>query len=130
MTAPWGFAVAGREAASFHLVVHGECWLEVDGVEEKYHLSSGDLVIVPSGAPHRVRDDPASKVEWLEDILASHPEVDGRLAHGGDGRLTEIVCGGFEIEPGQAMRVLAALPSVVLVQGSSGRPPSWVTSIL
>jgi hypothetical protein len=41
MASPWGFAVAGREAGSFHMVLEGQGWLEVEGSGEPTHLGAG-----------------------------------------------------------------------------------------
>jgi hypothetical protein len=32
MSVPWGFQIARRDIASFHVVTGGECWLDVEGV--------------------------------------------------------------------------------------------------
>src|SRR6266849_3972968 len=78
LSAPWGFSVAGREVATFHVVVRGECLLSVDSVERPIPLVAGDLVLLPHGEPHAVRDSIDSRVTRLDDLLATHPVDDGR----------------------------------------------------
>src|SRR5713226_5145103 len=70
MTAPWGFHVEPRGTASFHVVLGGGCWLEVDGLDEPLRLTTGDLVILPSGHAHQLRDDLKSDVPELEVLLS------------------------------------------------------------
>ena len=55
MDAPWGFEVPGREVASFHLVLEGRGLLEVEG-EQPLEILAGDLVLLPHGDAHAVRD--------------------------------------------------------------------------
>jgi AraC-like DNA-binding protein/mannose-6-phosphate isomerase-like protein (cupin superfamily) len=118
LRAPWGFAVRPRDACVFHIVLDGRCWLEA-GERQPLELRAGDLVLLPKGAAHVVRDDPASAVEWLEDLLAREP-FDGSLRHGGAGPRTELLCGGFTITGKQANPLAAALPDVLRLSSRSG----------
>ena len=128
MSAPWGFGVPARESASFHLFVEGEGWVEIGGVDGRLHLGTGDLVILPTGRRHTVRDDPASSVTMLETILDSVPMENGLLRYGGDGPRTDLVCGGFDIEEGESNPLIASLPPVLVVRGENGRPVEWLQS--
>src|SRR5918994_2895023 len=102
MAAPWGFGVAGREAGSFHMVVEGQGWLEVEGSSERIALRAGDVAVLPTGNAHWMRDSPDSTAPPLTSILAAHEVVDGELRFGGDdGPLTEVVCGVFTFEGGR-----------------------------
>ena len=65
MTAPWGFGIPGRDAGSFHVVIAGSAWLDVDGVADPIHLRAGDVAVLPSGDGHRVRDSPSSPAPLL-----------------------------------------------------------------
>jgi len=99
MAAPWGFGVAGRDLGSFHMVLAGTGWLEVDGQSEPIRVDTGALVVLPTGNPHWVKDSPSSSAPSLTSILAHHDVIDGELRFGGDdGPLTEIVCGVFMLE--------------------------------
>jgi hypothetical protein len=94
-------------------------------------LSTGDLVLLPHGPRHWLRDEPSSLVRWLDDILAVTPrEESGRLLYGGNGDPTELVCGGFVLEGETVDPVLRALPEVVHVGGADGRPAPWVEATL
>jgi AraC family transcriptional regulator, alkane utilization regulator len=128
LTAPWAFAVHARTLATFHLVLRGACWLEVDGVEDDVRLAAGDLVVLPHGAAHAVRDDPSTPTSFLDDILAAAPPVEGVLHHGGGGEATEILCGALTLEGRHANPVLAALPPLVLLAGEGGRPSGPVAA--
>jgi AraC-like DNA-binding protein len=122
MAPPWGFGVAGREVGSFHLVLEGQGWLEVDGLSEPIPVRAGDLVILPKGNAHWVKDSPGSTAPALTSILAQHEVVDGELRFGGDtGPLTEIVCGVFSLESARPAPWVERLPSVVLSSADQDR---------
>jgi AraC family transcriptional regulator, alkane utilization regulator len=130
MSAPWGFQVGARPMPAFHLLTSGAAWLEVDGGSEALPLAAGDLVILPRGDGHRVRDSPVSPVLWLDRILDENPPVEGRLRHGGGGEPSELLCGGFAVEHVTARPLLEALPTVVHLRGFEGRPPEWLSGLV
>jgi AraC-like DNA-binding protein len=130
MSSPWGFEVAARARPAFHLLTSGSAWLEVDGQPEPVRLLAGDLVILPRGQAHVVRDSRKSGVLWLDRILADTPPIDGRLRHGGGGERSELLCGGFAIDQLTARPVLEALPAIVHLRGHEGRAPEWLSGLI
>ena len=130
MGAPWGFRVAPRSSPAFHLLTSGTAWLEVDGEPEAVRLHAGDLVILPRGNGHQLRDARESRVLWLDDILAETPPVNGRLQHGGGGERAELICGGFAIDQLTARPLLETLPMVVHLRGHEGRAPEWLSGLI
>jgi AraC family transcriptional regulator, alkane utilization regulator len=131
MGAPWGFGVTARGNPTFHVVTTGSCWLEVDGEPDQLRLTAGDLVVLPTGRRHWVRDDPATPATELEGILATTPpDEHRRLRHGGPGSRTELLCGGFALEGGGAHPILHALPAAVRIRGVNGHPVPWLAATL
>jgi AraC-like DNA-binding protein len=121
MAAPWGFGVPERAEGSFHLLLAGGGWLEVDGVRDSIRLRPGDLVVLPNGNGHRVKDSRRSAAPPLTSILANHELVEGELHFGGaTGPQAEVVCGTFTTE-GARPAWSEQLGPVVLSRGSSGR---------
>jgi soluble lytic murein transglycosylase-like protein/AraC-like DNA-binding protein len=116
MSAPWGFRVMGSAAASFHVLLAGEAWLEIEGVEPM-HLHAGDIVILPHGDDHQVRDTLTSEIEFLDDILDRTPPVAGHLRYGGSGPTSKIICGGFVAEDPHVRPLLRKLPPVLRSPG-------------
>jgi AraC-like DNA-binding protein len=112
MSSPWGFRVKGSGSASFHLLLAGGAWLEVDG-SDPMRLLAGDVVVLPHGDDHQLRDDLASDIEFLDEILQRTPPIDGRLRYGGGGEVSEIVCGGFVVEDPEIRPLLNDLPRVL-----------------
>jgi AraC-like DNA-binding protein len=120
MGAPWGFGVAGRELGSFHAVLEGGGTLSVEGSPEALELRAGDVVVLPRGDAHWLRDSPATTAPWLSTILDRHQLVDGELHFGGDdGPTSEVVCGLFALE-GPDPPWIDRLPSVVVSEGEVG----------
>jgi AraC-like DNA-binding protein len=119
---PWAFGVAPREAASFHLVLGGRGVLDVDGVARDVEIAAGNLVVLPHGHGHALRDGPGTPVRLLDDLLAETPALDGRLVRGHGGARTEILCGGFVLEGRSAAPLLALLPPFLHVRG----PNDWL----
>lgn len=130
MSAPWGFKVATRSNPVFHLLTNGSAWLEVDGRREPVRVLAGDLVILPRGQSHLMRDSPTSAVLWLDRILSDTPPVYGRLAHGGGGVPSDLLCGGFAIDQVTARPLLETLPAVVHLHGHDGRAPEWLSGLV
>jgi quercetin dioxygenase-like cupin family protein len=65
-----GFGVTAHGNPAFHVVTTGTCWLEVDGEPDQIPLTAGDLVVLPTGRRHWLRDNPATPATELEELLA------------------------------------------------------------
>jgi AraC-like DNA-binding protein/mannose-6-phosphate isomerase-like protein (cupin superfamily) len=129
MRAPWGFAVKAHGRAAFHVVLGGDCYLEVDGGPGQVHLQKGSVAVLPRGPQHTIRSAPGVAVEWLDDILAKTPPQNGQLHHGGTGPATDLVCGVFSIEDREALPILDALPEVAHAQADEGTD-RWLPPLL
>jgi AraC-like DNA-binding protein len=122
LTAPWGWTVAGQGVPIFHVVLQGECWLEADGLRRPLHLRCGDVLILPSGQQHTVRDQPQTTPLPLDEALARAPIDDGgRTTWGGGGAVTSLLCGTFHLDAG-APPLLRLLPPALHVPGTAGEP--------
>jgi AraC-like DNA-binding protein/mannose-6-phosphate isomerase-like protein (cupin superfamily) len=131
MGAPWGFGVEAHGNPAFHVVTSGGAWLEVEGEATQVKLGPGDLVVLPTGHRHWVRDQPDSPAEELEEILAATPLDDHeRLRYGGNGRRTGLLCGGFALEGSGAHPILRALPATIHIRGVRGQPVPWLAATL
>lgn len=115
---PWGGTLPPTPGCVwFHAVTSGQCELHVDG--ERYELQSGDLALVPHGTGHRISAGTAIDFPMNPDL--PHEQRNDNYAvlrYGGDGALTELVCGGLRLEHPIARRLLDALPPVVHVRAS------------
>jgi AraC-like DNA-binding protein len=128
--APWGVGIEPRGNPAFHVVTRGACWLEVDGEPDHRPLATGDLVVLPRGDRHWIRDDPATAAPALEDVFGDDPSTRAPAVGGGDGPRTGLLCGGFTLDGGEARAILSALPAVVHIHGSGREALPWVAATL
>ena len=58
--APWAFSITNHGSV-FHVVEEGKCSVELRG-ERAVALVSGDIVIIPLGHPHVMRDSDGNQI--------------------------------------------------------------------
>jgi AraC-like DNA-binding protein len=108
--APWGAHLPARDTVSLHHVVEGEVWLDVAGT--RVRATTGDLLLLPHGAPCTLRHHPAAAV-----LPAPPPPAQDTLSVfrrlGGDGRRTVLLCAELTVTGAARDRLIRALPPVV-----------------
>jgi len=107
---PWSFEMGGRDFGNFYILLNGEACLEVGSGCQPIWLSAGDLVVLPRGNQHAMRDSPRSK--------------------GGNGEKTLLLFGGFQFEDRSANPLLSILPDVIHLQGRRRGVDAWVLWVL
>lgn len=131
--APWGIRVPGGEDAKFHVVLEGSCMLEVEGAAP-LALNSGDLVALPHGHEHVLRDANDSAVINLHSLLGCGDGAERQQARqlrvGGEGPVTTLVSGIISFEDRRNNPLLAVLPPVIPLLGEAGRAVPWLESTL
>lgn len=138
VTAPWGiqFTPHSWEAdACLHFVVAGCCIMEVEGIPgPPVTLNAGDLVILPHGHAHILRDSaqgsPAAPVRSIESLETGGYCATGILLYGGGGEETQLICGKFFFQGGVTNPLLRSLPPVLLVRGEMGKAVQWLAGTL
>lgn len=96
----------------FHLVLAGRCVMELQG-HPPLALATGDLVLLPRGHAHRIRDDGATDTAGPLQ-LETHGALPLRRNTDGAAEL-DLLCGRFHTLPGTTDLLLAALPDVLHV---------------
>lgn len=131
LRAPWAFSVAGRNVAGFHVVTRGRCWLRVGKSDDVTELRQGDLVILTQGAEHSVADNPKTPPTRLDLLLEKQPvDKTNTFRAGGDGPVTELVCGGFFLSDGTVNPLIASLPDVIHIRSRDHRAAPWLRATL
>src|SRR5499427_5176956 len=126
---PWGFEVNGADVPKFHLVLAGSCWLDLAG-HEPVQLQAGDLVILSRGEQHVMNDRSGSPVANLDLIVAGHPlDPNARLAYGGTGALTRLLCGGFILDDPAPTALIGLLPPVLQMNSRSADITTWLEPV-
>jgi AraC-like DNA-binding protein len=132
--APWGFRVAQSPQAKFHIVLSGAATLNIDtgrGMEagDAVAVGAGDLILLPHGSGHVMRDRSTSRVRHLDRILQDHPvDASGTVHYGGHGPRTLVVCGGFETASSDD--VLAWLPPVLVFDTAANGLGRWLDPMI
>jgi AraC-like DNA-binding protein len=127
----------------FHGVVKGACWAAIAG-ESPIRLEQGDLVLFPQGDPHVLSSAPGMRGPGVDKDFFFSPRppqlpyalsmtgseiTTARLDGGGRDRST-IVCGFLGLDARPFNPLLAALPRVLHVPGSTLGTDSWVGTFL
>jgi AraC-like DNA-binding protein len=129
--APWGFRVDGSATAKFHLILEGAALLTLDEPGAvAASLSAGELALLAHGSGHLMQDRGDSPAPPLDDILAGPAAAGGaqpeRLAYGGSGPRTRVLCGGFGLDPGLPEDLLNMLPPLLVLGSFDRRSSRWL----
>lgn len=111
--APWSMEIKGGEMANFHWVVKGQCWFRVNDAAPAIQLNEGDAIVFPHGGRHSLVHSPKALALPSEELLGAPNNVGQRLAYGGHGQTTTLICGHFEIDRRGSHCLLQALPAVI-----------------
>jgi hypothetical protein len=81
----------------------------------------------PCGRP---RWRPGSPVTNLDLIVAGHPlDANARLAYGGTGALTRLLCGGFVLDDPAPAALTSLLPPVLQINSRSADITTWLEPV-
>lgn len=129
-TAPWALKLPESDFAHFHVCERGQAWIEVEGVERPVLMAAGDLVILPHGNAHVLRDDPKSKPIALNQLLKRRSPGTNLVRHGGGGTETIGICGSFKFENEVGNPIISLLPKLIHVPHSDTQTCLWLEPIL
>lgn len=128
---PWAFSVDRKPIGGFHAITRGRGWLEVEGEKQEIQVSRGDLIVLPHGHAHSLRDTPSTSPMPLEEMIAQNPLEDGiRLRVGTRGPTTVLLCGGFQLEGRSTHPLVANLPKVIHIHRKARGAAFWMHSTL
>ena len=130
--APWGVQVPAGEYSKFHVVIEGRGMLELEGEAEPILLEEGDLIALPHGDGHVIRDSPRTLARPMEELFRSNGQAScgGAVRLPGTGPTTSLVCGRLQFEDPRNHPVLSVLPRVVHLRSAEGRAIPWLESTL
>ncbi|WP_226994033.1 AraC family transcriptional regulator [Myxococcus hansupus] len=126
--APWAMRLPKKESAMFYVLAHGQARLRVDGVERPFHLSAGDVVLVPRGSGH-VLDDGGRRTPAAQDFISAEALRGPVLAPrrlGGGGQVSTLITGCFRFSAGLQSPLLSTFPSAIHL---SAREPEVAASL-
>jgi AraC-like DNA-binding protein len=136
-TAPWcvvsqmtpedckPFLAVPADLIAYHVVIEGCLWLQLDG-DPAVEIDAGKIVLLPRNDRHTLASGPGLVPVMADDLIK--PTAEGglaRIAHGGGGAVTRIVCGFLGSED---MRnpLIASLPRVLTLDIREAASRAWV----
>jgi len=130
-TAPWGLALPPlADSVMFHIVTHGACWLEVEGLPP-CRLLVGSFALVPHGRGHRLVSAPDVSAVGLFDVPTEHiSERYEVLRQGGGGDAATLICGAVRFDHPAAADLLRLLPPVVRIDTWRSPHLEWMQTTL
>lgn len=120
----WGVRMQEREGSYFHFLAQGSAWFSLNGTEET-QMSPGDLVLLPQGASHQLRQSTDSQVVSLEQFVESTFHTRDRTPG-----TTTMVCGYFGIDRHMVMPAIKSLPAALHLRADSGADNSPIGDTL
>lgn len=116
LSAPWGITFPGGQLAAIHLILEHECWITVEDVEQPYHLTAGDIAILPLDRSHTIKDHPDSYAVPLHDIPELKLEQTyTTLRHGGVGATTKLLTASYQVETLLPHMFLEGFPPLIRI---------------
>lgn len=108
-----------RELVVFHIVIDGGCTVSLGG-GESVELDTGDAVMLAHGDEHVMGDTPTEPVPLVELLPMPPWEKAPFLVHGGEGKVTHVLCGFLHCADARLSPFLASLPRLLRVDGGDG----------
>jgi len=132
LTAPWGVNVPEyKNVARFHICLSGSFWLSTQG-QDGIKVTPGDIVLVPHGKLHCLKDSLNSEVLDLNDVIERAEYKAGELLKFGDGHgvCTQLICGHFEFEDENIHPFLKSFPNVIHIKKDDKNNFTWLSTAL
>ena len=127
-TSPWAIKLKAKNYSPFHFIERGQVRIELEKSGAKTFLTSGDLVILPHGGAHILRDSDKTQPVNAERLLEKR---EGNiLRHGGGGVETTAVCGGFTFENEIGNPIFSVLPELIHVPRDKIKTYAWLEPML
>jgi len=125
---PWGMDIAANERAAFHLIVRGGAWLQLPTQKQLIQLHEGDILLFPTGAPHKIMESPDSKCIPGEHVLAAYQS--GKPLFQGKQEEFKIVCGYVEFDRSLSHPFLDNLPELIHINRQNRSRFQWLDSVI
>lgn len=130
LTAPWGLQFAPSTQAIFHVVDSGHGWLTAPAEPQPVEINAGDLILLPHGAAHELRDAVTTPITSQIVVGEDAPIETAFVRLGGKGALTTVLCGTFRFARAFDHPLLTQMPSLIHMRGQAGQKTGWLDHIL
>ncbi|MCW5935960.1 MAG: AraC family transcriptional regulator [Fimbriimonadaceae bacterium] len=132
MSAPWGTSFPDQpDRALFYVLSRGSCYIEVEGEGGPTPLAAGDVVMLPGGSAHTMRDRPFTPTTPVERVLTLGTYDDqGVFRQGGGGEKTSMIVGRFRFLNHTAIPLLSSLPRLIRMRDDIAHPVPGLAATL
>lgn len=115
---PFGVATTGMDRVIFHVPLRGRAWVQAGEVATE--LAEGDLILVPSGAPHAITDRPDRPTQNIASYPAERRPGHLTRVHNHREPDVELLCGTFSLGAPADRWLLDPLPPALVVRSEPG----------
>jgi len=112
-----------KNQAVFHLLLHGQCDITLEGEQSPHTLQEGDIFFIARGVEHVIQSIDVDHVENL-------PAKEYALTNGLRADATGVLCGTFECDENVRNPLLDALPSSIVVKTDVHSGPNWMKHLI
>jgi AraC-like DNA-binding protein len=129
---PWGLDLPQIPGAAFHAITSGTAWLRA-GDKAPLQLMPGDVVLLPTGAPHRLSSEPDGRcVPFDVSTKKRLMTPNGDLMLGASGAVTTFVCAAFNYDLEVGEPLMGLLPPMIHVPADpvAGRDVAAIIELL
>jgi AraC-like DNA-binding protein len=109
---PWGMPIQNTGFAQFHIIVRGGAVVNYN--KALYQLSTGDILLFPKGASHKVCDSPEGCM-----ISGQESTKDCDREKLENARKTRMICGHFEYDLEHKHPLITELPDIILIRSEN-----------
>jgi AraC-like DNA-binding protein len=146
-TAPWcvtgepdgelcaAYLPRSERVVSYHMVLEGHCLARLRADDSaSLRIGPGELLVLPQGDAHLLGSDldlpPLPAAPLLAQHLDARPGEVMRIAYGGGGALTRIICGFLTCDGILSNPLLGSLPRIFKVDVENSVESAWLVSAL
>jgi AraC-like DNA-binding protein len=123
LSRPWGLEFPSQRFARFHFVASGSCFLHTQRLGW-FPLETGDVVLVPQGAGHRLSDKADGHTTPIDDVPRDEiGDRSYRVRMGGGGARTMLACCSVTFEEPAVHPLLEMMPEVLWLRGGASDDP-------
>jgi AraC-like DNA-binding protein len=126
LTAPWGVRLPAEGFSEFHYIANGSCYVALEESAGQVVLEAGDLVLIPHGQTHSLRDRPESVAPDLRTLVRPDEDFKCVVRCGGGGEATTLISGCFVFEDHDIPPLLGALPALICIRAAERRLAPWL----
>lgn len=132
--APWGIEMEQANEGVFHVVIEGECLLNIQNSNATMLLKEGDIVAFPSGGAHWISDHvnspktPGNQV--VEQILAGENPFKAPIESITPLYKSTLMCGSFSYDTKMKHPFIRDLPCFIHIKSEHNSEQHWVSELV